>query len=87
MRIVTLVENTSRRQDLTAEHGLSLYIETGSHKILFDAGQSAAFADNAEKLGIDLTQADLAVLSHGHYDHGGGLGKFLETNYLGRIKL
>lgn len=80
MRIVTLVENTARRQDLTAEHGLSLYIETENHKILFDAGQSEAFAENAEKLGVDLTQADLAVLSHGHYDHGGGLAKFLEVN-------
>ena len=80
MRIVTLVENTARRQDLTAEHGLSLYIETENHKILFDAGQSEAFAENAKKLGVDLTQTDLAVLSHGHYDHGGGLAKFLEAN-------
>lgn len=80
MRIVTLVENTAARDGLTAEHGLSLYIETGIHKILFDAGQSAAFADNAEQLGIDLSEVDLAVLSHGHYDHGGGLLRFLEIN-------
>lgn len=80
MRIVTLVENTSQRPDLAAEHGLSLYIETEQHKILFDAGQSGAFADNAEKLGIDLSKADLAVLSHGHYDHGGGLSRFLQIN-------
>lgn len=80
MRIVTLVENTACRENLTAEHGLSLYIETENHKILFDAGQSAAFADNAEKLGIDLSQVDMAVLSHGHYDHGGGLVRFLKIN-------
>lgn len=80
MRIVTLVENTACREDLTAEHGLSLYIETGEHRILFDAGQSSAFAENAEKLRIDLSQVDLAVLSHGHYDHGGGLLRFLEIN-------
>lgn len=80
MRIVTLVENTACREDLTAEHGLSLYIETGEHRILFDAGQSSAFAENAGKLGIDLSQVDLAVLSHGHYDHGGGLLRFLEIN-------
>lgn len=80
MRMVTLVENTACREDLAAEHGLSLYLETGDHRILFDAGQSGAFAGNAQKLGIDLSQVDLAVLSHGHYDHGGGLARFLELN-------
>lgn len=80
MRIVTLVENTACREDLTAEHGLSLYIETGAHKLLFDAGQSSAFGNNAKKLGIDLSNVDMAVLSHGHYDHGGGLIRFLEEN-------
>ena len=80
MTIAVLAENTIFREDLTCEHGLSLYIETGSHKILFDAGQSGAFADNAKTLGIDLSSVDFAVLSHGHYDHGGGLGRFLEVN-------
>ena len=80
MKVVTLMENTSCREDLCFEHGLSLYLETEKHRILFDAGQSADFADNAEKLGVDLRTVDFAVLSHGHYDHGGGLGKFLEIN-------
>ncbi len=80
MRISVLAENTACRNDLTAEHGLSLYIETEGTRILFDAGQSGAFADNAEKMGIDLRCVDFAVLSHGHYDHGGGLMRFLEIN-------
>ena len=61
MKIVTLMENTSCRSDLCAEHGLSLYLETEKRRILFDAGQSAAFADNAEKLGVDLTRVDFAL--------------------------
>lgn len=80
MRMQVLLENTSLREDLKAEHGLSIYIETAKHKILFDMGQTTAFAENAAKLGIDLAQVDIAVLSHGHYDHGGGLNRFLELN-------
>lgn len=80
MKLVTLMENTSCREDVCFEHGLSLYLETGEYKILFDAGQSDAVAVNAEKLGVDLRKVDFAVLSHGHYDHSGGLKRFLETN-------
>lgn len=80
MKIVTLVENTACREGLTAEHGLSLYIEAAGRRILFDMGQGSAFTENAEKLGIDLSKVDLAILSHGHYDHGGGLATFLKIN-------
>ena len=80
MKITVLAENTSARSDLGSEHGLSLYIEANGKKILFDMGQSTLFADNAKILGVDLRDVDLAVLSHGHYDHGGGLLHFLSLN-------
>ena len=76
MKIVTLMENTACRSDIASAHGLSLYIETAKHKILFDMGPDNAYADNAEKLGVDLKAVDIAILSHGHYDHGGGLAHF-----------
>ena len=80
MKIWVLLENSRCREDLSCEHGLSLYIETGDKKILFDAGQTGAFAQNAEKMGVDLEAVDFCILSHGHYDHGGGLKHFLEIN-------
>lgn len=80
MKIVALVENMAAREDLQAEHGLSLYIEAAGRRVLFDMGQSGLFAENAEKLGVDLTMVDTAIVSHGHYDHGGGLETFLKIN-------
>ncbi len=80
MKIVVLSENTTLSEKFQAEHGLSLYIESENHKILFDTGQSDVFVKNAEKLNIDLSMVDIAILSHGHYDHGGGLEKFTAIN-------
>ena len=80
MKITSLLENTTDRDDMKIEHGLSLYIETEQHNILFDMGQTELFYENAKTLGIELKAVDIAVLSHGHYDHGGGLRKFLEIN-------
>lgn len=80
MKIYALMENTPYCFGYAAEHGLSLYIETKQHKLLFDMGQTGAFAGNAEIQGIDLGQVDIGILSHGHYDHGGGLRRFLELN-------
>lgn len=82
MRITVLIENDvlEGRDDLTPEFGLSIHVRTGDRQILFDTGSSGAFADNAEALGVDLAEVDVAVLSHHHFDHGGGLGRFLESN-------
>lgn len=80
MKVTSLVENTSRTE-LPVEHGLSLHIRLDDgRQILFDMGQRRLFADNAEKLDINLADVDMAVVSHGHYDHGGGLRSFLELN-------
>lgn len=81
MRIINLIENTSGSNTAClTEHGLSFYIETEKHKVLLDTGASKAFAENAKLLGVDLAKVDLAVLSHGHYDHAGGLLTFAEIN-------
>ena len=80
MKITVLLENTAVSPLVEVEHGLSLFIETDTQTILFDMGQTGLFAENAGKLGCDLTLVDAAVLSHGHYDHGGGLERFLEIN-------
>jgi len=81
-KVTTLVENSVAQsgQALLAEHGLSFYIETGNRKILFDTGQNLAISNNARVLGIELNQIDTVVLSHGHYDHSGGLQSILERN-------
>ncbi len=80
MKITALIENTPGVEGCIALHGLSFYIETKKHKILFDFGPSEATLSNAEKLGIDLRSVDTAILSHGHYDHSGGLLAFASLN-------
>jgi len=78
-QITALVENTAGGQGLLAEHGLSFWIEFGSRRILLDTGKSEILFHNAQVLAIDLSTADAVVLSHGHYDHTGGLRRMLET--------
>ncbi len=80
MEIVTLIENHRYDRRFYDEFGLSLLIKSGGRKILFDTGASGKFIKNARKLGEDMSQVDFAVLSHAHYDHGGGLLPFFEVN-------
>jgi Metal-dependent hydrolases of the beta-lactamase superfamily II len=73
IEITTLSENTASKPRLLAEWGLSMLIEADGYKILFDTGATYSAAYNAITLGIDLSQIDKLVFSHGHYDHTGGL--------------
>lgn len=72
LEIQIIVDNTAG-DGLLAEHGLSVLIRDGDRRILFDTGQGAAFEKNAHALGVDLATIDVLVLSHGHYDHTGGI--------------
>ena len=81
MKLTILVDdNISNSRRLLAEHGLCFHIEDEGKKILFDTGYSDVFIKNAVNMGINLLDLDYIVLSHGHYDHGGGLDPFLEVN-------
>ncbi len=84
MKITALVENQSSCE-LTPVHGLSLYIETNVHKLLFDLGPGNTLFENCAKRGIDLAAIDTVVISHGHSDHGGALGRFLQINHTAKV--
>ena len=80
MTVTVLIDNApSSNNNLVMEHGLSLFIETETEKIVCDTGSSGSFADNAKAMGIDFERCDFAFISHGHNDHGGGLHRFFET--------
>ena len=80
MRVVNLIENTKGYDRCAYSHGLSFYVETSKHKLLVDLGPSEAALHNAKELGIDLSKVDTVVLSHGHYDHSGGIMPFANIN-------
>ncbi len=74
-RVTILVENTAKGPRLLAEHGLAYWIEYAGHWVLFDTGQGYALQHNATELGIALSSVEAIVLSHGHYDHTGGIAE------------
>ena len=84
MKITTLVENTSDGS-VKAAHGLSFFIETEKHKLLFDLGPDGTIFENAKKKSVDLTKIDTVIISHGHYDHGGPLKDFLKINKTAKV--
>jgi 7,8-dihydropterin-6-yl-methyl-4-(beta-D-ribofuranosyl)aminobenzene 5'-phosphate synthase len=76
--ITILVENTTPSPALIGEYGFSALIEVDDYRILFDTGSAQALYYNATQLGIDLTRVDALVISHGHFDHTGGLLSYLK---------
>lgn len=73
IKVSTICENRAPHSGLLGEHGLAMLLETGERRLLFDTGAGATLAGNAAHMGLDLTRLDAVVLSHGHYDHTGGL--------------
>lgn len=82
-----LSNNSVNRRGLIGEHGLSLFIEVDNNKILFDTGQTKAFSWNANNCGVELTLVDYIIISHGHYDHTGGLMEICKINNRANIFL
>ncbi|MCP3892550.1 MAG: MBL fold metallo-hydrolase [Desulfobulbaceae bacterium] len=80
VRLKIIVDNQVA-EGFVAEHGFALLLEVGSQTILFDTGQGNALLENAKHMNINLEQVDLLVLSHGHYDHTGGLPDLLHLNH------
>jgi 7,8-dihydropterin-6-yl-methyl-4-(beta-D-ribofuranosyl)aminobenzene 5'-phosphate synthase len=76
---ITILVDNQAGPGLTTEHGFSLWIEADGRHILFDTGQGPALPVNARTLGVDLRQTDMLVLSHGHYDHTGGIPHVLHV--------
>lgn len=70
---ITIVVDNDAGAGLEAEHGFSLWIDTGEQRLLFDTGQGELLLSNAAALHIDPATADVVILSHGHYDHSGGI--------------
>ena len=79
IQVTLLAENTAQGRGILGEHGLAYWLETPRGKLLFDTGQGYVLRRNASTLGIDLSEAKAVVLSHGHYDHVGGLEEVLTS--------
>jgi 7,8-dihydropterin-6-yl-methyl-4-(beta-D-ribofuranosyl)aminobenzene 5'-phosphate synthase len=77
---LTVICDNHAKNELLSEHGLSFYILADGLTILFDTGSGETLLPNAMKLGIDLAKCSHLVLSHGHYDHSGGVAQVLAKN-------
>jgi 7,8-dihydropterin-6-yl-methyl-4-(beta-D-ribofuranosyl)aminobenzene 5'-phosphate synthase len=75
--IQVLVEDSSEKQHLKGEHGVSFFISYGENSLIFDTGQSDLFIKNSQQMNISMDGMCSVILSHGHYDHTGGLPHLL----------
>lgn len=78
LKITVLVENQAGKLGVLAEHGLAYLIQTGEHRVLMDCGQGFVLQHNLQRLALSLADVQAVALSHGHYDHSGGLQTALE---------
>lgn len=85
LSITALAENTAGAYDFLGEWGLSLWIEADNHRILYDTGGGRTVTANARLLGIDLKNADALILSHGHFDHTGGIAEVMANGFHGKV--
>lgn len=84
IKLSILVDNQVRG-NLCQEHGFAVWISMGDQRILLDTGAGGALFPNARQLDVDLAQATALVLSHGHYDHSGGIAEFLALNTRAKV--
>ncbi len=85
MKWTVLSDNRAKDPSFQTEHGLSILLETGRHRILLDTGASDMFIRNAKRMGINLGTVDYVFVSHGHSDHAGGLRHFMEVNKRAKV--
>jgi 7,8-dihydropterin-6-yl-methyl-4-(beta-D-ribofuranosyl)aminobenzene 5'-phosphate synthase len=76
-QITVLADNLAAGRGLRGEHGLALWLERAAARVLFDTGQGLVLGANAARLGVPLARLEVLALSHGHYDHSGGLAEVL----------
>lgn len=87
VRITILMDNAPGVPSLLTEHGLSVWLDFGDKRLLWDTGQSEKLFDNAQRLNVDISSTNAVILSHGHYDHTGGLSKVIQAAPTAKVYL